>query len=270
MSPHPFTVSVRNVSRVFAGRRILSSIDLDIRKGEIVAVLGRSGCGKSTFLRALAALDPHATGEIRTPSKRAVVFQEPRLLPWKRVWKNVALGLDVDRAARRERAQLALDEVGLAARGDAWPVTLSGGEAQRVALARALVREPELLLLDEPFGALDALTKIRMHGLLAQLLERHRPAVLLVTHDVDEALLLADRAIVLAPRSADAGSQLAADIPLQSARPRRRSDADFAELRRRLLGYLGVDDDEQAGGSWPAPRLDLPARAPAELLSAAG
>src|SRR5471030_114314 len=126
-----------------------------------------------------------------------MVFQEPRLLPWKRVWKNVTLGLSGQRQAVRDDAHRALAEVGLADRGDAWPLTLSGGEAQRVALARALVREPELMLLDEPFGALDALTRIRMHELVRELHRRHRPAVLLVTHDVDEALELADRVIVL-------------------------------------------------------------------------
>jgi len=240
-------VSARDVRRTFGRRGVLSGIDLDIHRGEFVALLGRSGCGKSTFLRALAGLDPSVTGQVEAPRKRSVVFQEPRLFPWKRVWKNVALGLPGTARERKLRATAALEEVGLAARGDAWPVTLSGGEAQRVALGRALARDPELLLLDEPFGALDALTKIRMHRLLAQLLERHRPAVLLVTHDVDEALLLADRAIVLAtPPHAlpDAGSELVADIRIQVASPRRRSDAAFTELRRVLLGYLGVEDDE--------------------------
>jgi sulfonate transport system ATP-binding protein len=240
-------VSARDVRRTFGSRGVLAGVDLDIRQGEFVALLGRSGTGKSTFLRALAALDPQTTGQLETPSKRSVVFQEPRLLPWKRVWKNVALGLGGDAASRRQRALAALAEVGLSARADAWPVTLSGGEAQRVALARALVREPELLLLDEPFGALDALTKIRMHGLLAQLLDQHRPAVLLVTHDVDEAILLADRAIVLGTADgapSEQGSQIVADIPLERGAPLRRGDVAFGELRRKLLGYLGVDDDD--------------------------
>jgi sulfonate transport system ATP-binding protein len=240
-------VSVRGVRRKFAERAVLDGIDLDIAQGEIVALLGRSGCGKSTFLRVLASLDPLSTGEVRVPAKKSVVFQEPRLLPWKRVWRNVALGLDCNAEEGKQRALTALEEVGLSARGEAWPVTLSGGEAQRVALARALVREPSLLLLDEPFGALDALTRIKMHALMTELLRRHRPAVLLVTHDVDEAILLADRAIVLSmpePGLITGGSQIVADIKVDVALPRRRRDPAFAALRRDLLGYLGVDDDD--------------------------
>ena len=242
-------VSVRNVRRKFAERAVLDGIDLDIAQGEFVALLGRSGCGKSTFLRVLASLDPLSTGEVQVPAKKSVVFQEPRLMPWKRVWRNVALGLRCGAEESKRRALTALDEVGLAARGEAWPGTLSGGEAQRVALARALVREPALLLLDEPFGALDALTRIRMHALMAELLQRHRPAVLLVTHDVDEAILLADRAIVLSmpePGLTIGGSQIVADIKIDVALPRRRRDPAFAALRRELLGYLGVDDDDEA------------------------
>ncbi len=241
-------VSVRNVRRKFAERAVLDGIDLDIAQGEIVALLGRSGCGKSTFLRVLASLDPLSTGEVRVPAKKSVVFQEPRLLPWKRVWRNVALGLDCNAEEGKRRAITALEEVGLAARAEAWPGTLSGGEAQRVALARALVREPALLLLDEPFGALDALTRIKMHALMAELLKRHRPAVLLVTHDVDEAILLADRAVVLSmpePGLTTGGSQIVAEIKIDVALPRRRRDPAFAALRRELLGYLGVDDDDE-------------------------
>lgn len=242
-------VRARNVRRTFGGRRVLGGIDLDLRPGEFVALLGPSGCGKSTFLRALAALDPLTTGEFQLPERRSMVFQEPRLLPWKSVWKNVTLGMSGSTRTVRDSAQQALEEVGLAQRADAWPLTLSGGEAQRVALARALVREPQLLLLDEPFGALDALTRIRMHGLLAQLWQRHRPAVLLVTHDVDEAILLADRAVVLSgarPGTAGAadGNVIVADIPIDVPTPRRRRDPRFAELRRTLLGHLGVADDD--------------------------
>jgi sulfonate transport system ATP-binding protein len=241
-------VGARDVRRSFAGRGVLAGIDLDIRQGEFVALLGRSGCGKSTFLRVLAALDPAASGVVKLPAQKSVVFQEPRLLPWKRVWKNVSLGLRCGADEGRRRALNALEEVGLSARADAWPGTLSGGEAQRVALARALVREPALLLLDEPFGALDALTRIKMHALLAELLQRHRPAVLLVTHDVDEAILLANRAIVFATPAGQAkelGSRIVADIKIEVDVPRRRRDPAFAELRRQLLGQLGVDDDDE-------------------------
>jgi sulfonate transport system ATP-binding protein len=244
-------VRARNVRRTFGGRAVLGGVDLDLHPGEFVALLGPSGCGKSTLLRALAALDPDTTGEFQVPARRSMVFQEPRLLPWKSVWKNVTLGLSGRRQSVREDAHRALAEVGLADRGNAWPLTLSGGEAQRVALARALVRDPQLLLLDEPFGALDALTRIRMHELLAQLWQRHRPAVLLVTHDVDEAILLADRAVVLsgarvgAP-GAEGGNVIVADIPIDLATPRRRRDPRFAELLRTLLGHLGVADDDEA------------------------
>jgi sulfonate transport system ATP-binding protein len=241
-------VRVRNVRRTFAGRTVLGGIDLDLQPGEFVALLGPSGCGKSTFLRALAALDPLSTGELAVPERRSMVFQEPRLLPWKRVWKNVTLGMSGSPQSVRDKAHQALAEVGLAQRAEAWPLTLSGGEAQRVALARALVRDPQLLLLDEPFGALDALTRIRMHGLLAQLWQRHRPAVLLVTHDVDEAILLSDRALVLSgagvgtPGAPD-GNVIVADIAIDVPAPRRRRDPRFAELRRTLLEHLGVADD---------------------------
>ncbi len=222
----------RGLSRAFDGRVVLDHLDLDIRRGEFVAMIGRSGTGKSTLLRALAGLDRDTGGELTVTAPSAVVFQEPRLVPWKRVWNNVALGLRA--GDPRTIARTALDEVGLAARADAWPLTLSGGEAQRAALARALVREPGLLLLDEPFSALDALTRISMHGLVLSLWERHQPAVLLVTHDVDEALALADRVLVLS----DGKIAHSAGIPLD--RPRDRDHPDLVALRIRLLTELGV------------------------------
>ena len=223
---------VRGLTRAFDGRAVLDGVDLDIAPGEFVAMLGVSGTGKSTLLRALAGLDREVTGELTVPGTVAVAFQEPRLLPWRRVLANVGLGLraqDPAAAARR-----ALDEVGLTDRAGAWPLTLSGGEAQRAALARALVRDPGLLLLDEPFSALDALTRISMHQLVMSLWERHQPAVLLVTHDVDEALALADRVLVLS----DGQIALSADIPLD--RPRDRDRPDLVALRIRLLTELGV------------------------------
>lgn len=158
-------------------------------------MLGESGCGKTTLLRALAGLDPIQGGHVDAPRRPAVVFQEHRLLPWDTLWQNVSLGLPG--ADPRKRAAAALVEVGLGERLDDWPRNLSGGQAQRVALARALVQEPRLLLLDEPFAALDALTRIRMHVLVKELVARHQPGVLLVTHDVDEAIALADRILVM-------------------------------------------------------------------------
>jgi sulfonate transport system ATP-binding protein len=228
------SVRTRELVRGFDGRAVLRGVDVDIAAGEFVALLGRSGSGKSTLLRALAQLD-HAvpgSGELNVPTKRAVVFQDSRLLPWARVLDNVILGLGGPNA--RERGKRALAEVGLAGREDAWPKELSGGEQQRVALARSLVRDPELLLADEPFGALDALTRIKMHALLQELCARHRPAVLLVTHDVDEAVLLADRVLVL-----DEG-RIALDRRIDLPRPRTHVDAGFAALRQELLTSLGV------------------------------
>ncbi|MGK9230906.1 ABC transporter ATP-binding protein [Inquilinus limosus] len=232
----PDIVRIRSLTRSFGGPNILDGLDLDIADGAFVALLGRSGSGKSTLLRTLAGLDSAPAGTVAVPSERTVVFQEPRLLPWQSVWRNVALGLSGPDA--RDRAVAALQEVGLSHRIDAWPLTLSGGEAQRTALARALVREPRLLLLDEPFAALDALTRMRMQGLVGSLWQAHRPAVLLVTHDVDEALLLADRVLVLAE------GRIATDIPVALDRPRRHGDPGFVRLRSKLLADLGVDEFE--------------------------
>ena len=228
---------VRGLSRAFAGRAVLDGVDLDIAPGEFVAMLGVSGTGKSTLLRALAGLDREVTGELSVPGPVAVAFQEPRLLPWRRVLANVALGLRVPDAGAV--AGRALEEVGLTERADAWPLTLSGGEAQRAALARALVREPSLLLLDEPFSALDALTRIAMHRLVLRLWERHRPAVLLVTHDVDEALVLADRVLVLA------SGRIVFSGPVDIPRPRDRDNPGLTALRHRLLTELGVNTEGQ-------------------------
>ncbi|MFO7250005.1 MAG: ABC transporter ATP-binding protein [Actinomycetes bacterium] len=235
--PQARGVRVRGLRRAFGDREVLRGVDLDLAPGEFVALLGASGSGKSTLLRAVAGLDTEATGELDVPERRAVVFQEHRLLPWTRVWRNVTLGLSGRGRDLRARALQALAEVGLAARADAWPSTLSGGESQRVALARALVRTPELLLLDEPFGALDALTRLKAQGLVARLWRRHRPAVLLVTHDVEEALLLADRALVLA------GGRIAEEFAVDIPRPRPVDHPRFTALRRRLLAALGVGAD---------------------------
>jgi sulfonate transport system ATP-binding protein len=225
-------VEVRGLVRSYGDRAVLDDLDLTIAPGEFVALLGRSGSGKSTLLRALAGLDHDVTGsgELVVPENVSVVFQDSRLLPWARVLDNVVLGLrDAD-----ERGRKSLEEVGLAGRENAWPNELSGGEQQRVALARSLVREPALLLADEPFGALDALTRIKMHVLLRKLCAAHQPAVLLVTHDVDEAIVLADRVIVL-----DEG-RLVAEERIELAPPRSAADPLFAAVRSRLLDALGV------------------------------
>ena len=227
-------VRIRDLKRTFTLKGVLNGVDLDIAPGEFVALLGRSGSGKSTLLRALAGIDHEAegTGEIALPPKSAVIFQDARLLPWLRVLDNILLGQPRE---VRPRAAHALEEVGLAGREQSWPHELSGGEQQRVALARALVREPALLLADEPFGALDALTRIQMHDLLRRLSERHKPAVLLVTHDIDEALALADRIVML-----DDG-RISADLQV----PGRGDRTLIALQRRRLLAMLGVNNELQ-------------------------
>jgi sulfonate transport system ATP-binding protein len=228
-------LEIQGLSRRFGTRQVLDGLDLRIGAGEFVALLGRSGSGKSTLLRALAGLDPMTANHARLPVRRAVVFQEPRLLPWKTAVENVALGL-----RRRDALQVAagaLAEVGLSGHETAWPTTLSGGEAQRTALARALVRQPELLLLDEPFAALDALTRIRMHALVADLWRQHRPAVLLVTHDVWEALQLADRILILE------NGRIAHQAIVDAPRPRHRGDLALAGFEASLLAHLGAGPD---------------------------
>jgi sulfonate transport system ATP-binding protein len=232
-----YAVRVRNLVRGTNGRVILDNLDLDIAQGEFVALLGRSGSGKSTLLRAIAGIDNlTGSGLIETPEKCSFVFQDSRLLPWLRVLDNVVIGLRTPDA--RERGRAALAEVGLAGRERAWPGELSGGEQQRVALARALVTEPELLLADEPFGALDALTRLRMHALLGELCARHRPTVLLVTHDVDEAITLADRVLLLDNR------RIGLDLQIDLPKPRSHRQPRFLEYRETLLRALGVDQTE--------------------------
>ncbi|MBN3510281.1 ABC transporter ATP-binding protein [Mycolicibacterium septicum] len=233
-------VDVHGLTRAFGDQQVLKDLELQIEDGEFVAMLGRSGSGKSTLLRVLAGLDGQVTGSVRVPRSRAVVFQNPRLLPWRRALANVTFALPdagPDAPSRTARGRSALDEVGLAEKTKAWPLSLSGGEAQRVSLARALVREPDLLLLDEPFGALDALTRLKMYGLLHELWSRRHMAVLHVTHDVDEAILLADRVVVLS------GGRVSLDRRVELPFPRTRSDDGFDDLRRALLAELGVREE---------------------------
>ncbi|MEU5777079.1 ABC transporter ATP-binding protein [Streptomyces venezuelae] len=258
-------VRVDGLTRTFDGRAVIDDLHLDVRPGEFVALLGRSGCGKSTLLRILAGLDRDIEGTVLVPRRKAVAFQAPRLMPWKRVWRNVLLGLPG--RPDRDVAEQALTEVGLKHRTNAWPKTLSGGEAQRASLARALVREPDLLLLDEPFGALDALTRIKAQRLVDELWQRRGCAVLLVTHDVEEAVLLADRVLVM-----DDGV-IAYETEIDLERPRGISDPRFGELRAELLERLGVEAPAEgsieapAKGSVEAP-IDAPASSAEESTKA--
>jgi len=246
MSTTTATVELRGVSRYFGDFAALHDVDLTVGAGERIGVIGRSGSGKTTLLRVLAGLDREISGSLRTGQNPAVVFQEPRLFPWCTVEQNVAMGLpgygarprggevaDADRSPSA-RARRALAEVGLAGREGDWPRMLSGGQRQRVSLARALVREPDLLLLDEPFSALDALTRVSAHALVTDLWTRHRPALLLVTHDVEEALLVTDRVLVI-----EDGAVIH-DERLDPTRRRRRDDPELVRCRTKLLGLLGV------------------------------
>ena len=226
-------VQVASVDKAFGSKVVLDAIDVKIHRGEFVVLLGASGTGKTTLLRILAGLERPDAGSVLVPKVRTVVYQEPRLVPSMRVLNNVRIGQPHNKAT--EAAALrALSEVGLSAHAQAWPATLSGGEAQRVALARALVRDPQLLLLDEPFAALDALTRLHMQDLVADLVAAHQPAVLLVTHDVDEAIRLADRALIL--RS----GRFTVDTRIQAEARRDRGGNAFLAHRRSFLSALGV------------------------------
>ncbi|WP_280471773.1 ABC transporter ATP-binding protein [Nocardia cyriacigeorgica] len=234
----PVAVSITGLRKSFGDKTVLDGVDLIIRRGEFVALLGPSGTGKTTLLRLLTGLEVPDAGEVLVPGRRTTVYQEPRLIPSKRVLANVLIGLRRNRITR-EAGLAALAEVQLDGKANQWPATLSGGEAQRAALARALVRDPELLLLDEPFAALDALTRLRMQDLVGELVARHRPAVLMVTHDVDEAVRLADRVIVL-----DHG-RFAVDTTIAVPRPRERTDPDILRYHTDFLAHLGVGDPDR-------------------------
>ncbi|MBV8787832.1 MAG: ATP-binding cassette domain-containing protein [Mycobacterium sp.] len=227
-----------DVEKKYGARSVLDGISFQIRAHEIVALVGRSGCGKSTVLRVLAGLSPDHTGSREVTGAPAVAFQDPRLFPWRDVLTNVRYGLNrngLSRDAARRRSEQALAEIGLADHAAAWPLTLSGGQAQRVSLARALVAEPSLLLLDEPFGALDALTRLSMRALLLDLWRHHGFGVLLVTHDVEEAIELADRVLVLE------GGRIAHTIEIEDPRPTpAQRTARHDHYRVELLDKLGV------------------------------
>jgi sulfonate transport system ATP-binding protein len=224
---------LRHVNKWYGNHHVLNDVSMRVARGEIVALIGRSGSGKSTVLRVFAGLSTDHTGDRLVSAAPALAFQEPRLFPWRDVRTNVAYGLTrlrLPRAEAQARADRALADVGLAERASAWPLTLSGGQAQRVSLARALVAEPELLLLDEPFGALDALTRLSMRALLLDLWREHGFGVLLVTHDVDEAVALADRVLVLEE------GRLIHTLTIDD--PRGSSHAE--QYRAELLDKLGV------------------------------
>ncbi|MFI7582867.1 ABC transporter ATP-binding protein [Kocuria sp. M1N1S27] len=250
-----FSVAFEHVGKAFPSGRethhVLQDVDVTAGPGEVLAILGPSGCGKSTLLRAAAGLDTASAGRVLidgTPvsgidPRCAVAFQEPRLLPWRSVRENVRLGLP--RGLPRDEGNAEIDDllrlVGLTAHADHRPRAISGGMAQRASLARALARNPGVLLLDEPFGALDALTRLRMQDLLLTIHEAQPTTVLLVTHDVDEALQLADRIVVLDRTGPTAPASISTVLPVTGERPRDRSSEVLADLRVQLLGHLGVD-----------------------------
>ena len=246
-------VALHHVSKAFpAGRStvpVLDHLSLTVQPGEIVALLGPSGCGKSTILRLVGGLEMPTAGQLAigerpvttTDERCAVVFQEPRLLPWRTVTDNVALGADRRTRGQAERSgaliERLLARVGLTDSADAYPHQLSGGMAQRVALARGLAAEPEVLLLDEPFAALDALTRLRMQDLLIEAWSDRKPTVLLVTHDVDEAIYLADRIVVL---GGNRPASVVAQFAVPGERPRDHADPALFALRARILTHLGL------------------------------
>jgi sulfonate transport system ATP-binding protein len=225
------------------GVRALDGVSLEVALGEIVVVVGGSGCGKSTLLRAVSGLDRPTQGtvtldgaSITAPHEKiGIIFQEPRLLPWLSVRDNVGFGLEDRRKAEREaRVAQALERVGLTEKAKMWPRELSGGQAQRVAIARALVPRPEVLLLDEPFSALDAFTRVDLQDHLLDLWADSKPTLLVVTHDVEEAVVLADRVLVMRPRPGRLYEEIRADLP----RPRDRQSAAFDFVKRRVLAAL--------------------------------
>ena len=263
-APHRQSAGVRiglqGLDKDYGRRKVLSALDLQVEPGEFVAIVGRSGCGKSTLLRLLAGLEPPSSGTItlddqplqETHEALRLMFQDARLLPWKSVADNVALGLPGSPRERHGAALAALAEVGLADRAGEWPSRLSNGQRQRVALARALVHKPRLLLLDEPLGALDALTRIEMHALIERLWQTQGFTALLVTHDVSEAVALADRVLLIEDGT------LALDQRVDLTRPRDRSSPRFTrmedEVLRRVLQHPPIEDRPQAPsapfGAW--------------------
>jgi sulfonate transport system ATP-binding protein len=240
------SLTLHGVRKVFGAKTVLNGVNLDVPAGQFLTIVGRSGCGKSTLLRLIAGLDETTGGKIaieggseRRARLARIMFQEPRLLPWARVDANVAIGLGpaTDHAEALHRSRDALATVGLADRAGEWPSTLSGGQKQRVALARALVSAPRILALDEPLGALDALTRIEMQRLVEQVWLSNDFTAILVTHDVTEAVALGDRIVLI-----DHGA-IAADISVALPRPRQRGSAEFARVEAAILERLLTSAD---------------------------
>jgi len=233
-------IRLTDVSKSFGKGPVIANLSLAVDPGQFVAVVGRSGCGKSTLLRLIAGLERPDAGDIALSRpdgngpRTRIMFQEHRLLPWAHVAENVDVGLEpgTGLSSRRERIARALAEVGLQNRGNDWPSVLSGGQRQRVALARALVSTPDLLLFDEPLGALDALTRLTMQSLISRLWRQTGFTALLVTHDVAEAVLLADRVIVL-----DQG-RIALDLAIDQPHPRKPGSPQLAALEQHLLSAI--------------------------------
>jgi sulfonate transport system ATP-binding protein len=260
-----YAIELLGVEKRYGERTVLAEFDFVIRRGSFVSIVGRSGCGKSTLLRLIAGLEPASEGVLERRAERGgqalqtrIMFQDARLLPWKTVLQNVMLGLPRSSPTMRERARAVLAEVGLAERERDWPAQLSGGQRQRVALARALVHRPDLLLLDEPLGALDALTRIEMHALIERLWREHRFTALLVTHDVEEAVALGDRVVLIED------GRIAYDAQVDLARPRSRASVTFAALEEvvlsRVLGngeHAGQDPAKDAAGQTRTQALDV-------------
>lgn len=243
-STHGVHLRITKLHKSFGDQQVLQGIELEVRPGEFIAIIGRSGCGKSTLLRTIAGLEAPTTGDIwindlqvhDIHSEARIMFQDARLLPWSKVIDNVAIGLGKD---NRHKAEAALEQVGLGARANEWPSVLSGGQKQRVALARALASYPKLLLLDEPLGALDALTRIEMQQLIESLWQQQQFTTVLITHDVEEAVVLADRVILIEE------GRISMDAAVPFSRPRQRGNAEVAafidNILKRVMGITEME-----------------------------
>lgn len=248
-STHGVHLRTTRLQKSFGEQPVLQGIELDVKPGEFIAIIGRSGCGKSTLLRVIAGLEPSTSGDIwindrpvqHVHPETRMMFQDARLLPWNKVIDNVAIGL---RKEDRHKAEAALEQVGLSARANEWPSVLSGGQKQRVALARALASQPKLLLLDEPLGALDALTRIEMQQLIESLWQQQQFTTVLITHDVEEAVVLADRVVLIEE------GRIAMDRAVPFPRPRQRGNAEVAafidHILKRVLGITEVTSRHEA------------------------